>query len=56
MSASTDDAIASPVGRATLPPRAFLETLPAYEKKLATYSQDGNREILAAIDDWLRKR
>ncbi|HEU4533787.1 MAG TPA: glycosyltransferase family protein [Polyangiaceae bacterium] len=29
---------------------AFLEALPGYEAKLAGYSQDGNRDLLAALD------
>jgi uncharacterized protein (TIGR00661 family) len=29
---------------------AFLEKLPDYEARLATYAQDGNRELLAALD------
>jgi hypothetical protein len=33
----------------------FLEALPKFEKRLSAYFQDGNREILAAIDRWLGK-
>ena len=33
----------------------FLEALPKYEQRLSAYSQDGNREILHAIDRWLEK-
>ncbi|HEU4405017.1 MAG TPA: glycosyltransferase family protein [Polyangiaceae bacterium] len=29
---------------------AFLEALPDYEAKLAAYAQDGNRDLLAALD------
>jgi uncharacterized protein (TIGR00661 family) len=32
---------------------AFLERLPNCERKLADYQQDGNREILAAVDGFL---
>lgn len=35
--------------------RAFLDAVPACEAKLAGYSQDGNTEILRAIDGWLGK-
>jgi uncharacterized protein (TIGR00661 family) len=31
----------------------FLEHTPACERALASYSQDGNREILDAVDRWL---
>src|SRR3990172_1142229 len=31
----------------------FLERLPEFEAKLATYRQDGNRQILMALDDLL---
>lgn len=34
---------------------AFLEAIPGCEAKLATYTQDGNREVLAALDGWLDK-
>ncbi len=33
----------------------FVADIPRCEEKLATYTQDGNREILAAIDEWLDK-
>jgi len=33
----------------------FLAAVPACEAALARYHQDGNREILGAIDDWLRR-
>jgi uncharacterized protein (TIGR00661 family) len=33
----------------------FLEAVPAAEKKLAAYAQDGNSEICRAIDEWLDK-
>jgi len=33
----------------------FIHHLPAYEQKLATYSQNGNQEILGALDEWLDK-
>ncbi|MGE0790119.1 MAG: MJ1255/VC2487 family glycosyltransferase [Sandaracinaceae bacterium] len=32
---------------------AFLERVPDYAKKLATYSQDGNRDLLDAVDSHL---
>jgi uncharacterized protein (TIGR00661 family) len=34
---------------------AFLERLPDLERKLAGYAQDGNREILAKLDDVLAR-
>ncbi len=33
----------------------FVDALPGCEAKLASYTQDGNREILAALDEWLDK-
>lgn len=33
--------------------RGFLDRLPAFEDNLADYEQDGNREILEGLDDWL---
>ncbi|MBX3233332.1 MAG: teichoic acid biosynthesis protein [Labilithrix sp.] len=33
----------------------FLAAVPACEAKLATYQQDGNTKIMAAIDGWLDK-
>ena len=33
----------------------FVAAVPTYEKKLATYTQDGNKEIERAIDEWLDK-
>ena len=33
--------------------KEFLENLPAYEEKLAKYTQDGNRELLSALDQFL---
>ena len=33
----------------------FVEAIPACEEHLASYTQDGNREILGAIDEWLDK-
>jgi uncharacterized protein (TIGR00661 family) len=33
----------------------FLAALPGFEAKLAGYTQDGNREIERAIDEWLDK-
>ncbi|MBV8759539.1 MAG: teichoic acid biosynthesis protein [Deltaproteobacteria bacterium] len=36
--------------------RAFLDAVPACEKRLASYSQDGNTEILGAIDGWLHAK
>ncbi len=33
----------------------FVASVPACEAKLASYAQDGNREIEAAIDEWLDK-
>jgi uncharacterized protein (TIGR00661 family) len=33
----------------------FLDAVPACEAKLAHYTQDGNTEILRAIDGWLAK-
>jgi len=35
--------------------RNFLETLPAFQSKLASYHQEDNRLIFAALDDWLEK-
>ncbi len=34
---------------------AFLEAIPACAEKLASYTQDGNRRIEAAMDEWLDK-
>lgn len=34
---------------------AFVEAIPACTAKLATYAQDGNREILGAVDEFLDK-
>jgi uncharacterized protein (TIGR00661 family) len=34
---------------------AFIEAIPACEAKLAGYVQDGNREILGAVDEFLDK-
>ena len=31
----------------------FLERIPDFERKLAGYSQDGNTELLAKLDDLL---
>jgi uncharacterized protein (TIGR00661 family) len=31
----------------------FLANLPKYEAKLATYQQNGNEEIMRALDEWL---
>ena len=31
----------------------FLERLPDFERKLSSYSQDGNRQMLAALDNLL---
>jgi UDP-N-acetylglucosamine:LPS N-acetylglucosamine transferase len=31
----------------------FVEAIPACEEKLAAYAQDGNKEILAALDGYL---
>jgi len=39
---------------ATLIPR-FLERVPECARKLASYSQDRNAEILAAVDEFLAK-
>ncbi|HWB73536.1 MAG TPA: MJ1255/VC2487 family glycosyltransferase [Nannocystaceae bacterium] len=33
--------------------RAFLDAVPGCEQKLASYQQDGNKELLAAIDEHL---
>jgi len=33
----------------------FIEAIPACEAKLAGYAQDGNKEILVALDEWLDK-
>ena len=33
----------------------FIDAIPACEARLATYEQDGNREILGALDEWLDK-
>jgi uncharacterized protein (TIGR00661 family) len=33
----------------------FFEALPSCEEKLAHYTQDGNTEIMRAIDEWLDK-
>ena len=33
----------------------FIEKLPAYEAKLASYTQDGNLLIQTALDEWLDK-
>jgi uncharacterized protein (TIGR00661 family) len=33
----------------------FLERTPEYARKLATYTQDGNTEILAAVDEFLHR-
>lgn len=33
----------------------FVANLPKYEAKLATYRQNGNEEIMRAIDEWLDK-
>ncbi len=33
----------------------FIAGIPAFEAKLATYEQDGNRLIMTAIDEWLDK-
>ena len=33
--------------------RAFLDAVPACEERLAPYSQDGNRDLLGAIDEQL---
>ena len=33
----------------------FVDALPACEERLAAYTQDGNTEILAALDEWLDK-
>jgi uncharacterized protein (TIGR00661 family) len=33
----------------------FLESVPACEAKLAHYTQDGNKEIQRALDEWLDK-
>jgi uncharacterized protein (TIGR00661 family) len=33
----------------------FIAALPACEEKLASYKQDGNKEILRALDEWLDK-
>jgi uncharacterized protein (TIGR00661 family) len=33
----------------------FIAALPACEEKLASYKQDGNKEITRAIDEWLDK-
>lgn len=33
----------------------FVAAVPACEAKLATYTQDGNTEILRALDEWLDK-
>jgi uncharacterized protein (TIGR00661 family) len=35
--------------------RAFLDAIPACEAKLASYAQDGNKEITGALDGWLDK-
>lgn len=35
--------------------RAFLDAVPACKAKLEAYTQDGNREILGALDEWLDK-
>jgi uncharacterized protein (TIGR00661 family) len=34
---------------------AFLEAIPACTEKLASYTQDGNRRIEVAMDEWLDK-
>ncbi len=33
----------------------FVENLPQYEAKLSSYTQDGNKQIATAIDEWLDK-
>ena len=33
----------------------FLRELPVFEEALSSYDQDGNREILDAVDEWLDK-
>jgi uncharacterized protein (TIGR00661 family) len=33
----------------------FLDNVPAYEDKLKAYAQDGNKEILQGLDEWLDK-
>jgi uncharacterized protein (TIGR00661 family) len=33
----------------------FVDAIPACEAKLASYSQDGNKKIFGAIDEWLDK-
>ncbi len=33
----------------------FVDAIPACEAKLASYAQDGNAKILAALDEWLDK-
>jgi uncharacterized protein (TIGR00661 family) len=33
----------------------FVDALPACEAKLASYSQEGNRELTTALDEWLDK-
>jgi hypothetical protein len=33
----------------------FIEAIPECEAKLAHYTQDGNREILGAVDEFLDK-
>jgi uncharacterized protein (TIGR00661 family) len=33
----------------------FIESLPACEEKLRSYSQDGNAQISRALDEWLDK-
>lgn len=35
--------------------KKFVENLPRYEEKLASYTQDGNTKILRAVDEWLDK-
>lgn len=34
---------------------AFLEAIPSCQAKLASYVQDGNTEVLGALDEWLDK-
>ncbi len=33
----------------------FVAAVPACEEKLASYKQDGNSEIMSALDGWLDK-
>lgn len=33
----------------------FVEAIPTFERNLASYTQDGNREITQGIDEWLDK-